>query len=130
MSDESACQKNQSSDGDARAFMGYFENFVFDDSQKPFLKEKEMERDKKRASSGQSNRSFKRKHLEEKIELINAVKNQNCLWNIKNRKYWDLKETRRAWESVGAKLNRDREFSVYGYKWHLIKKTKQMCFSM
>lgn len=117
MLDESESQENQSSDGDTRGFMGYFEHFVFEESQKSFLEEvKEVVRDEKRESTEQSRRNFKRKRLEEKIALINAVKNQNCLWNIKCRKYWDLKETRRAWESVGAKLNRDGEFIVYCYK--------------
>lgn len=46
---------------------------------------------------------------EEKVALINAVKNQNCIWNNKTKEYSDQMVVKRAWETVAEQLNKDGE---------------------
>lgn len=50
---------------------------------------------------------------EEKIALINAVKNQTCIWNTESKDYTNQVAVKAAWESVGLKLNKDGEFILY-----------------
>lgn len=50
-------------------------------------------------------RRFETFHREEKIALINAVRNKSCIWDTKY--YYDQNAIRRAWESVGAELGKD-----------------------
>lgn len=57
-------------------------------------------------------RRFETFHREEKIALINAVRNESCIWNTKSKQYCDQYATRKAWESVGAELDKDGKSSI------------------